>query len=351
MRIVAALGGNALLRRGEPATEAAQRRNARLAAEALAPLARAHGLVVTHGNGPQVGLLALREDAAKPDEAFPLDILGAESVGMIGYTVERELASLLPPDTAIATILTMVEVDAADPALGAPTKFIGPAYDDANAARLAAEKRWALRKDGGAWRRVVPSPRPIRILELRPVQWLLEHGTVVICAGGGGVPTIRGGDGALRGIEAVIDKDLASELLARELAADLLVLATDVDAVYAGWGSDSARAIRSASPEAMREWDFPEGSMGPKVEAACRFAERTGQRAAISALEDLAALVAGEAGTTVDADVAGVHWHPPPKAGGTAPRLNSSSSRERRHRSSRAHSRGARGRSYDIRRR
>ena len=234
MRILVALGGNALLRRGEPMTADVQRENVRTAARAIAPLAEHHELVLSHGNGPQVGLLALQAAAFKDVEAYPLDLLGAQTEGMIGYLIEQELGNLLPPEVPFATILTMVEVDSADPAFADPTKFVGPVYEDADAEALAAEKGWVFKRDGDQLRRVVPSPAPKRIFEIRPIRWMLEHGVVVICAGGGGIPTtwVPGEERTLTGIEAVIDKDLASELLAREVGADLFVMATDVDGVY-----------------------------------------------------------------------------------------------------------------------
>lgn len=301
MRIVVALGGNALLKRGEPLTSEAQRTNVRIAAEALAPIAGEHQLVISHGNGPQVGLLALQGAAYKPDEAYPLDVLGAETEGMIGYMIEQELGNLLPFEVPFATLLTMVEVDANDPGFQNPTKFVGPVYEKPDADRLAAEKGWVFKQDGAKWRRVVASPVPKRIFEIRPVKWLLDHGTIVICAGGGGIPTMYqpGADRKLIGVEAVIDKDLCSELLARELDADLFVMLTDADAVFLDWGKPTQKAIRHTSPAALAGIEFAAGSMGPKVEAACRFAAATGNRAAIGALKDLRKIIAGEAGTTV----------------------------------------------------
>ncbi|MDT3707607.1 MAG: carbamate kinase [Thiobacillus sp.] len=301
MRIVVALGGNVLLKRGEPMTADAQRANVRIAARAIAPLARTHQVVISHGNGPQVGLLALQGAAYKPDEAYPLDVLGAETEGMIGYMIEQELGNLLPFEVPFATLLTMVEVDPDDPAFQNPTKFVGPVYDQAEADRLAADKGWIFKPDGAMWRRVVPSPIPKRIFEIRPVKWLLDHGTVVICAGGGGIPTMyqKEAERKLVGIEAVIDKDLCSELLAREIDADLLVMLTDVDAVYLDWGAPTQRAIRRTNPAALAGIGFAPGSMGPKVDAACRFAQRAGKKAAIGALADLSRIVAGEAGTTI----------------------------------------------------
>ena len=304
MRIVVALGGNALLKRGQPMTAEVQRANVRVAAEAIAPLAAAHQVVISHGNGPQVGLLALQGAAYKPDEAFPLDVLGAETEGMIGYMIEQELGNLLPFEVPFATVLTMVEVDPDDPGFQNPTKFVGPVYEKDEADRLAAEKGWVVKPDGAKWRRVVPSPLPKRIFEIRPIRWLLDQGTVVICAGGGGIPTMyqKGADRKLIGVEAVIDKDLCTELLARDLDADLFVMLTDADAVYLDWGTPTQRAIRRATPAALAGIGFAAGSMGPKVAAACAFAQATGKKAAIGALEDLTRIIAGEAGTTISLD-------------------------------------------------
>ena len=301
MLIVTALGGNALLRRGEAMTAENQRRNVRIAAQSLAPVAREHDLVVGHGNGPQVGLLALQGAAYDKVETYPLDVLGAQTEGMIGYMIEQELGNLLPFERPFATLLTMVEVDPHDPAFSNPTKFIGPIYGKPEADRLAAEKSWAFRQDGEHWRRVVASPEPKRIFELRPIQWLLQNHTIVIAAGGGGIPAAyqEGQQRQLAGIECVIDKDLATELLARELKADLLVMLTDTDAVYVDWGQPTQRAIRRASPQVLGEMKFAAGSMGPKVDAACRFVRATGKCAAIGALDDLPRIIAGAAGTTV----------------------------------------------------
>jgi carbamate kinase len=301
MLVVVALGGNALLRRGEPMTAENQRRNVRTAAKALAPIATEHQLVIGHGNGPQVGLLALQGAAYPQVASYPLDILGAETEGMIGYMIEQELGNLLPFERPFATLLTMVEVDPGDPAFEAPAKFIGPVYTREEADQLASEKSWTFKLDGKAWRRVVPSPEPKRIFELRPIRWLLERNAIVIAVGGGGIPTMyeRGNGHHLKGVECVIDKDLASELLARDLDADLFVMLTDADAVYLDWGSPRQKSIRRASPAALSAMTFAEGSMAPKVRAACRFAAATGKRAAIGALADLSRIVAGDAGTTV----------------------------------------------------
>jgi carbamate kinase len=310
MRIVVALGGNALLRRGEPMTAEVQRANTRIAAEALAQIYPGNEIVITHGNGPQVGLLALQGAAYKPDEAYPLDVLGAQTEGMIGYMIEQELGNLLPYEVPFATMLTMVEVDADDPGFANPTKFVGPVYDKPQADALATEKGWIFKADGGKWRRVVPSPMPKHIFEMRPIRWLLEKGVVVVCAGGGGIPTMyeKGRERHLVGVEAVIDKDFCSELLAREIDADLFIMATDADAVFVDWGKPTAKAIRRADPASLRAYQFPAGSMGPKVDAACHFAEATGKAAAIGALKDLPAIVRGAAGTTITKAATAVAW-------------------------------------------
>jgi carbamate kinase len=310
MLILTALGGNALLRRGEPMTADNQRRNVRIAAEALAPVARKHKLVIGHGNGPQIGLLALEAAAYEEAEDFPLDVMGAETEGSIGYMIEQELGNLLPFSRPFATLLTMVEVDRKDPAFGNPTKFIGPVYDKARADRISAEKKWVFRQDGDKWRRVVPSPLPKRIFEVRPMKWLLARNAIVIAAGGGGIPTayLPGEKRRLAGVECVIDKDLASELLARTLKADLFVMLTDADAVYVDWGKPTQKAIRRASPATLAQMKFAAGSMGPKVEAACKFAAATGKRAAIGALADLGRIIAGEAGTTISKKERGITY-------------------------------------------
>jgi carbamate kinase len=313
LRVVVALGGNALLKRGEPMTAEAQRANVHEAAPALAAIASKHQLVLSHGNGPQVGLLALQASAYTEVEAYPLDVLGAQTEGMIGYVLEQELGNLLPAEVPFATVLTMVEVDPADPAFANPTKFVGPVYDKATADALASEKGWVVKADGDKWRRVVPSPEPKRIFEIRPIAWLLDKDVVVICAGGGGIPVMYAKDAPhtpagreLTGVEAVIDKDLATELLAREVGADLFLMATDVEGVFADWGTPEQRRIERISPEEIRAASFAAGSMGPKVDAAARFVERTGKRAAIGALEQIEAIVEGRAGTQVmaaDADI------------------------------------------------
>ena len=292
-----ALGGNALLKRGQPLTAENQRRNVAIAAKALAPLAHDYQLVISHGNGPQVGLLSLQSAAYEEVEEYPLDILGAQTEGMIGYMIEQELGNLLPMEEPLATILTMVEVDPEDPAFNNPTKPIGPVYSEQEAKTLAKQKGWSVAPDGEHWRRVVASPEPQRIFEMRPIHWLLENGATVICAGGGGIPTVYKPDGTLEGVEVVVDKDRASALLAFELEAGLLILATDTDGVYLDWGTEDARIINRGTPEQMEQYEFEEGSMGPKVEAACGFVRRSGGRAVIGSLTDMQGMVAGTAGT------------------------------------------------------
>jgi carbamate kinase len=300
MKLVVALGGNALLRRGQPLTAENQLDNIRRAATQLARVAAAHELVVTHGNGPQVGLLALQAAADTSGGTYPLDVLGAETEGMIGYLLEQELANLLPASRTVATLLTRVEVDANDPAFKHPTKPIGPVYTQQEAQRVAQARGWAMAPDGKAFRRVVASPQPLRVMGVDAIGWLLAQGVLVIAAGGGGIPVARGPDGhSLHGVEAVIDKDLCSGLLARELQADCLVIATDVAAVYLDWGLPSQRAIGTITPQALAQYSFPAGSMGPKVAAAIGFARATGKPAVIGALEQIEDMLAGRAGTQV----------------------------------------------------
>jgi carbamate kinase len=309
MRILVALGGNALLRRGEALTAENQRRNVRIAAEALAPLAREHQLVISHGNGPQVGLLALQGAAYHQVEPYPLDVLGAQTEGMIGYMIEQELGNILPFEQPFATILSMVEVDPDDPAFQHPTKPIGPLYSEEEAHRLEEEKGWTMARDGAFFRRVVASPLPKRIFQIRPVKWLLEKGCIVICAGGGGIPTVYGPNRKLHGAEAVVDKDRAGALLARELEADLFIMATDADAIYLDWGKPTQRAIRRVTPEELGRHGFAAGSMGPKVEAAIEFVTRTGRTAAIGALADVERIARGEAGTLVTPEATGLELY------------------------------------------
>ncbi|MER5781645.1 carbamate kinase [Streptomyces mobaraensis] len=299
MRVVVALGGNALLRRGDRPDAAVQLANVRTAVAALAPLAHRHEVVITHGNGPQVGLLALQSAADHTlTSPYPFDVLGAETQGMIGYWLLQSLQNALP-GRQICALLNQTLVSAADPAFAEPTKFVGPVYDEETAERLAAERGWTVRRDGDHWRRVVPSPDPQRVVETRLIRLLLNSGAVAVCAGGGGVPVVRDEAGRLTGVEAVVDKDLTAALLAEALDADALLLLTDVPAVVRGYGTPDAEPIRYTTPGRLRAEEFPAGSMGPKVEAVCRFVELTGGMAAIGALQDAAALLDGAAGTVV----------------------------------------------------
>ncbi|MEO8757214.1 MAG: carbamate kinase [Devosia sp.] len=309
MRLVVALGGNALLKRGEPMTAETQRANVARAATSLAALIDAgHQIVVTHGNGPQVGLIALQAAAGPKDGAYPLDILGAESEGMIGYLIEQELRNLLRDRVSIATLLTQVRVDPADPAFQHPSKPIGPVYEEASARRLQAERGWTVKLDGDKWRRVVASPEPLEILEIKVISLLIERNVVVVCTGGGGIPVVARRDGSLVGIEAVIDKDRASALLAQQIDADMLLLLTDVDAVYRDFGTPRARQIARVGAQAFSADQFAAGSMRPKVEAATRFASHAGKSAAIGRLEDAMAMLAGTAGTLIEAGTQEAHY-------------------------------------------
>jgi carbamate kinase len=313
MRVVVALGGNALLRRGQAMTVDNQRENVRVACDRLVPIAEQHELIISHGNGPQIGLLALEEAAYGQVPESPLDVLGAETQGMIGYLIEQELGNRLPFSKPLASLLTMIEVEPDDPAFTEPTKPIGPLYDEAEADKLAGERGWTFKRDGDHLRRMVPSPVPKRIFERRPIKWLLDQGCVVICAGGGGIPTAYRPGRQLTGIEAVIDKDRASALLARDVRADILIMATDASAVFAGFGTPEQRAIAQADPDALLseyKAEFATGSMLPKVIAACDFAQATGKPAAIGALADIDAMLAGTAGTRVVTGVTGVAFAP-----------------------------------------
>jgi carbamate kinase len=299
MRLVVALGGNALLRRGQALSAENQLGNIKRAAAQLARIAPGNDLVLTHGNGPQVGLLALQAATGTSTNVYPLDVLGAQTEGMIGYLLEQELSNLLPASRVVTTLLTRVQVEASDVAFKHPTKPIGPIYTQEQALELAREKGWAMAADGPAFRRVVASPQPLRVLGMAPIRWLLEHNAVVIAAGGG-IPVTTNADGAgMQGVEAVIDKDLCSALLASELAADCLIIATDVDAVYLDWGLASQRAIEKTSPQALQQLSFAAGSMAPKVQAAINFVGATGKRAVIGSLAHIEGMLAGHAGTQV----------------------------------------------------
>lgn len=298
MRIVIALGGNALLRRGEPMTSEAQARNIGTAVAAIAPLiAAGHQIAITHGNGPQIGLLALQN--AEAENPYPLDVLGAETDGMIGYLLERALVGRLPPENMVATVLTQIRVDPRDPAFHHPTKPIGPTYDEATARALGTKHGWSIGPDGKGWRRVVSSPRPAAILSARVIEMLIDGNVTVICGGGGGIPVVEDETGGLTGVEAVVDKDFASAFIARLIGADLLVLLTDVDAVYTGWGTPEAAPLRLLPAHSVEPSAFPAGSIRPKIEAAMEFARETGRPAAIGTLADAEAIIRGEKGTRI----------------------------------------------------
>lgn len=325
MRIVVALGGNALLKRGEPMTAEAQHTNVRIAAAALADLARDHQIIVAHGNGPQVGLMALHAASFAPDNLWPLDVLGAETEGMIGYLIEQELMNALPAGTDCATLLTRVEVDPDDPAFDQPTKPIGPVYTADQATQARAEHRWSMVSEAsGGLRRVVPSPLPIAILNIGPIRLLVEAGVCVICAGGGGIPVVRAKDGTMEGIEAVIDKDRTAALLATALKADVLLMLTDVETVFSNWGGPDQAAISQISPDELDAMSFPAGSMAPKVAAASNFVRTGGALAGIGRLQDARAIVEGRAGTQVRREKLAIQDHggaakKPRSAGGHQP--------------------------------
>jgi len=307
-RVVVALGGNALLQRGQALNAENQRGNIRIAARQLAAVHQHHQLVIAHGNGPQVGLLALMEAAYNAVDPYPLDVLGAETVGMIGYMIEQELGNIIPFEDHIVTVLTQILVDPADPAFEHPTKPVGPVYGQAESEKLQREKGWAMAPDGEYFRRVVPSPLPKQIIEIDAIRVLVDSGIVVICAGGGGIPVAYDKDKKLYGVEAVIDKDLASGLLAKGLGADMFVMLTDVANVYLNFGKPDQKPIRAAHPDALEKLGFPEGSMGPKVLGACQFVRETGKRSAIGQLSDLTRIMAGEAGTLISDDIEGIEF-------------------------------------------
>lgn len=315
MRVVVALGGNAILRRDQQMTVDNQRASIAAACEPLSRLAAKHELVVSHGNGPQIGLLALQAAAYDHASEYPFDVLGASTEGMIGYLIEQELGNQLDNERAVTTLVTRTEVDPLDPAFADPSKFVGPGYTDEDAATATEEHGWTMRRDGARMRRVVASPQPMQILELRPIQWLLEKGAVVICAGGGGVPTVRSEGGitdgradVLAGIEAVVDKDLASAVLARDLSADMLIIATDVEGVFVDWRGNDERRIVRAHPDALDPLEFSAGSMRPKVQAAVQFARETSGAAVIGSIEEIDGMLAGQAGTRVSRALEGVEY-------------------------------------------
>jgi len=298
MLVVIALGGNALIRRGQPPEIEIQRQNIKQAAKAIALVAKEHQVVVTHGNGPQVGLLAIQGEFYQKVKPYPLDVLDAETEGAIGYLIEQELYNQLP-EQQIVTLLTQIEVNPNDPAFAYPTKPIGSVYGETEAKQLAQERGWVVAPDGDFYRRVVPCPEPKRILELPTIRLLVKVGALVICAGGGGIPVVVTSAGSICGVEAVIDKDLATALLATELQADALLLLTDVDAVYDNWGTPEAQPIHQTTPQQLSKYSFASGSMQPKVEAACRFVKATGGMAGIGKLEDAVEILRGDRGTII----------------------------------------------------
>ena len=306
MRVVVALGGNALLRRGQVMSAENQRANLRIAAGQLAAIHDQHELVIAHGNGPQVGLAALMDAAYTEVDPYPLDLLGAKTIGMIGYIIEQELGNIIPFDDHILTVLTQIVVDPEDPAFLNPTKPVGPVYSREQALQLTRDKGYSMAPDGEFFRKVVPSPLPQKIIEIKTIRMLVDHGVVVICAGGGGIPVAYDDNRKLYGVEAVIDKDLASGLLARGLAADMFVMLTDVPYVYVDFGTEQQRSIKAAHPDALEAINFAAGSMGPKVSGACKFVRETGQCSTIGRLSDLQKIMAGKAGTLISNDVEGV---------------------------------------------
>jgi carbamate kinase len=312
MRVVVALGGNAILRRGQEMSIANQRASIAEACGPLARIAAKHELVVSHGNGPQVGLLALQAAAYDSVSAYPFDVLGAQTEGMIGYLIEQELGNRIGNDKTVATLVTRTLVDRADPAFKDPSKFVGPIYTEEEARSVASAKGWSVKPDGNAYRRVVPSPEPLRILETKPIEWILREGGVVICAGGGGVPTTFDTiEDVMAGVEAVIDKDLASAVLARDLHADMLVIATDVEGVFSAWGTPQQALLTRVNPREIDPGDFPPGSMGPKVRAAQQFCQETGENAVIGSLSAIDDLMAGTAGTQFSPKFMGAEYREP----------------------------------------
>lgn len=308
MKIVIALGGNALLKRGEPMTAENQRENVKTACAQIARVYDGNQLIITHGNGPQVGLLALQNNAYKEVPMYPLDVLGAETAGMIGYMIQQELSNTVPGSASIATVLTQIQVDPKDPAFQKPSKPVGPVYSKEEADKIAAEKGWTMAPDNDKYRRVVASPKPVNIFGLEPLKTLIDNKYIVVCGGGGGIPTWVDDKGKQHGAEAVIDKDLATALLATLIDADLFVIATDVDGAYLDWGKPEQKRIALAAPDAALAFGFASGSMGPKIEAAANFAKATGKDAVIGALADIEQIVASKAGTRISGKAEGVTY-------------------------------------------
>ncbi|EAP93181.1 carbamate kinase [Vibrio splendidus] len=295
--VVVALGGNALLRRGEPLEADVQRRNIETAVKTISEIAKVYNVVLVHGNGPQVGLLALQGLEYKKVNPYPLDVLGSETQGMIGYMLMQEFKNYLP-DRNISCMLTQMTVDPNDPAFADPTKPIGPIYEEAEARELAEKFHWIVKPDGQHFRRVVPSPRPTGIVEHEAITQLIDAGHLVICTGGGGIP-VKKENGKLVGVEAVIDKDMSAAFLAKQLDADALLILTDAEAVYLDWGKPTQHALRSTTPSELAKFTFDAGSMGPKIEASCEFIQQGGKVVGIGALEDGLQILQGQAGTNI----------------------------------------------------
>ncbi|MEZ9040883.1 MULTISPECIES: carbamate kinase [unclassified Vibrio] len=298
--VVVALGGNALLRRGEPLEADVQRRNIETAVKTMSEIAKVYNVVLVHGNGPQVGLLALQGLEYKKVNPYPLDVLGSETQGMIGYMLMQEFKNYLP-NRNISCMLTQMTVDPNDPAFADPTKPIGPIYEEAEARELAEKFHWIVKPDGQHFRRVVPSPRPTGIVEHEAITQLIDAGHLVICTGGGGIP-VKKENGKLVGVEAVIDKDMSAAFLAKQLDADALLILTDADAVYLDWGKPTQHALRSTTPSELAKFEFDAGSMGPKIEASCEFIQQGGKVVGIGALEDGLQILQGLAGTNITKD-------------------------------------------------
>ncbi|MCC4237296.1 carbamate kinase [Vibrio anguillarum] len=298
--VVVALGGNALLRRGQPLEADVQRRNIEIAVKTISEIAKHYNVVLVHGNGPQVGLLALQGLEYKKVAPYPLDVLGSETQGMIGYMLMQEFKNMLP-ERNISCMLTQMMVDPKDPAFANPTKPIGPVYQEAEARELAEKYHWTVKPDGQYFRRVVPSPQPIGIVEHDAISQLISAGHLVICTGGGGIPVKRE-NGKLVGVEAVIDKDMSAAFLAKQLNADALIILTDADAVYLDWGKPTQHALRSTTPSELANYQFDAGSMGPKIEASCEFIQQGGKVVGIGALEDGLRILEGTAGTNITSD-------------------------------------------------
>ncbi|MGR5228920.1 carbamate kinase [Photobacterium damselae] len=298
--VVVALGGNALLRRGEPLEAEIQRQNIATAAKTIAQIAEEYNVVLVHGNGPQVGLLALQGLEFKKVAPYPLDVLGSETQGMIGYMLMQELKNLLPEQN-VSCMLTQMSVDPNDPAFADPTKPIGPVYDEAEAREMAEKYHWTVKPDGQYFRRVVPSPLPTGIIEKDAINTLLENDHLVICTGGGGIP-VKHENGQLVGVEAVIDKDMSAAFLAKQLEADALLILTDADAVYLDWGKPTQKALSSTTPSELSQYTFDAGSMGPKIEASCEFIKQGGKLVGIGSLADGLRILKGERGTNIIAE-------------------------------------------------